>query len=38
MDQVVAQALTTFKKISQVEISKHANEDDIIMNIKPEIK
>ncbi len=38
MDQVVAQALTTFKKIRQVEISKHANEDDIIMNIKPEIK
>ncbi|MCY7423058.1 MAG: UDP-galactopyranose mutase [Chitinophagaceae bacterium] len=38
MDQVVAQALTTFKKISQVEIAKHANEDDIIMNIKPEIK
>lgn len=38
MDQVVAQALTTFKKISQVEVAKHANEDDIIMNIKPEIK
>ena len=38
MDQVVAQALTTFKKISQVEVAKHANEDDIIMNIKPEVR
>ncbi len=38
MDQVVAQALTTFKKISQVELAKHANEDDIIMNIKPEVR
>ena len=38
MDQVVAQALTTFKKISQVELTKHANEDDMIMNIKPEVR
>lgn len=37
MDQVVAQALTTFKKISQAEVLKQANKEVIMMNVKKEI-